>query len=247
MLKVAGCTWVQMGVQSMDDDFKTSALRRNEKSSHIQHSLKVMINAGLKIKVDHMFGLPGENNHAQETARELYALHCPDRIQTFWTCFLPGTQMLKQGLESGIVTPEEAERLNEGIDFYFFRNADNIKNPEMVKIYQGYEFLFKAFPLLPKSIRIRFKEKHVRWIPALAKKLIGTGLDVLNAIKQRNPDFKAYAKFYLFHLSKFIIRKLGIRKKMKATTPEKQDYWNDDNPGTPDLPMHTKPISKTMQ
>ena len=104
MLKDAGCGWVQMGILTMDDDLKAGSLRRNEKADHIKKSLVAMINAGMKVKVDHMFGLPNEPIEAQETARKLYAEHCPVRIQTFWTCFLPGTELLDQGIAEGIVT-----------------------------------------------------------------------------------------------------------------------------------------------
>jgi len=221
MLKDAGCGWVQMGIQTMDDDLKTGSLRRNEKAAHIKTALTTMIEAGLKVKVDHMFGLPNEPIEAQETARLLYAEHCPVRIQSYWTCFLPGTELLQQGLDEGIVTQEKADRLNEGEDFYFFRNADNIKDPMQVKIYQGYEFLFKIYPLLPRSIRIRLKEKHVRWMPAFLKGMVGTFADLFNAVLHLNPNFYVYGKFYVFHLYKYVRKKIGIPTDRKASHPVK--------------------------
>lgn len=222
----AGCNWIQMGIQSMDDDFKIKSLRRNEKGNHITQSLKVMIKHGLNVKVDHMFGLPGENINAQETARELYAEHCPKRIQTFWTCFLPGTEMLQQGIDEGIVSEEEAERLNEGEDFYFFRNPDNIKNPETVAKYRAYEMLFKLYPLLPKFIRMRFKIHHVMWVPDPIKQSINFGADLFQGFITMNPDFIVYAKYYIFHLTKFALNKVGIGKNWQAITPKNKALYN---------------------
>ncbi len=70
-----------------------------------------------------MLGLPGEPIGSQETALRLYQEFTPQRIQTFWTCFLPGTDLLKQGIESGMVTEEQAERPERRASiFTFFRN-----------------------------------------------------------------------------------------------------------------------------
>lgn len=206
----AGCNWIQMGIQSMDEDFKVKNLRRNERGDHIRKSLKIMIQYGLNVKVDHMFGLPGESIEAQEIARELYAEHCPRRINTFWTCFLPGTEIMQQGIHEGLVTEEEAERLNEGIDFYFFRNPENIKNPQTIALYKSYELLFKFYPLLPKYIRIRLKTHHVMWIPDSIKNILYFCADLLQGMISRNPDFIVYGKYYMFHLKRFVKKKLGM-------------------------------------
>lgn len=223
MLKDAGCGWVQMGIQTLDDGFKGKSLRRYEKSGHVERALRAMIDVGLKVKVDQMFGLPGEPIEAQETARVLYAEFCPVRIQTFWTCFLPGTELMIQGIKDGLVTAEDAERLNEGEDFYFFRNPENIKNPELIRSYEGYQMLFKIYPLFPRFMRRRMKEKHVRWIPSSIKGAIGVLGDLLNAVVNLNPNFYVYAKYYLFHLYSILRRKLGLKKlsitKVKDSTP----------------------------
>lgn len=225
-LVAAGCNWVQMGIQSMDEDFKIKSLRRNERGDHIRNSLKVMIKHGLNVKVDHMFGLPGESIESQEIARELYAKHCPKRIQTYWTCFLPGTEILEQGIKEGLLSEEDAERLNEGEDFYFFRNPDNIKNPKTVAKYKAYELLFKLYPLLPKFIRLRLKTYHVIWIPDSVKGIIYFCSDLLQGIITWNPDFIVYGKYYIFHLTKFFLRKTGIKNNWSASSVRKKEMYN---------------------
>jgi anaerobic magnesium-protoporphyrin IX monomethyl ester cyclase len=209
-LKEAGCQWVQIGVQTMDEEFKNQNLKRYEKSSHIDKAMSAMIKAGLKVKVDHMLGLPGEPIEAQELARQLYAEHCPARIQVFWTCFLPGTELLKEGIEKGIVSKEQEERLNEGIDFFFFNNPDNIKDPLQIRIYQGYEMLFKIYPLLPKNIRKKMTEKSVRWIPDALKKWVGISADIINALRNKNPDMISYLRYYAFHCSNHLLRRMRL-------------------------------------
>jgi hypothetical protein len=198
-----------MGVQSMDEDFKNK-LKRYERTDHIKLALQFLNKHGIRVKVDHMFGLPGEPIEAQEKALSLYIEYVPARIQTFWTCFLPGTELMKEGLAEGIITKLEADRLNDGIDFYFYRDTNNIKNPALVKAYNAYDFLFKIMPILPKFIRVRLKASHVQSIPSPFKKTIGYIADVITGFIYKNPDFEAYARHYLFKMYTILLQKLGI-------------------------------------
>lgn len=217
-LSEAGCKWIQMGVQSMDDEFKRKHLQRYERSDNIEEACRLMNKYGINAKLDHMFGLPDEPISAQEKALNLYKNHPPSRIQTFWTCYLPGTDMLREGLESGKVTEAEAERLYEGLDFFFYRNDDNIKNPEMVKVYKNYEFIFKVLPLLPNRWRMKISQEKVNWIPTSIMNIIIFVVDVFLGFYYGNPDFSAYAKHYFFHIQNTMIYKL-FGKSLKATKP----------------------------
>ncbi len=217
-MRKAGCEWIQIGIQTMDETFKHENLRRYEDSNHIVQALEAMHRYGIKPKADHMLGLPGEPIGSQATALKLYAEQTPKRIQTFWTCFLPGTDMMKQAVQQGILNEEQAERLNEGIDFYFFRNKENIKNPELVKIYQSYEFLYKVMPAVPAFLKQRLKPEHVSWMPNMATRVLASVFDVYTGFRHGNPEFAAYAKHYLFHLYSFFRRKMGFSRP-KATVP----------------------------
>ncbi len=218
-LHEAGCDWIQMGIQTMDEKFKHENLRRYEESDHIVEALQSMHRYGIHPKVDHMLGLPGEPIGSQATALKLYQEQTPNRIQVFWTSFLPGTEILQQGIDAGIVSLEQADKLNEGIDFYFFRNEDNINNPGLVKIYQNYELLYKMIPALPESIRYKLSPERVNWIPKFIGRLIASILDVYVGFKYSNPEFSAYMKHYLHHLKSFVMQKIGM-KPPKATVPK---------------------------
>jgi len=207
----------------MDEEFRNQSIRRYEKSDHIVKALEAMHKHGLKTKVDHMFGLPGEPIAAQETARKVYAEQKPIRIQTFWTCYLPGTDLMKEGIASGEVSPEAAERIYEGIDFFFFRNEENVKNPEMVKQYRSYEILFKIFPLLPSKLRKQIKPNHVNWIPYSIAHSIAQLVDLISGLWYSNLDLNWYWKHYRFHLYRYFRIKLGF-KPPKAITPNITGY-----------------------
>jgi radical SAM superfamily enzyme YgiQ (UPF0313 family) len=214
----AGCEWIQMGIQTMDDKFKHENLRRYEDSNHIEEALEAMHKFGIFPKTDHMLGLPGEPLGSQETALKLYKKHTPNRIQVFWTSFLPGTELMQQGINTGIISLEQANRLEEGTDFYFFRNEDNINNPELVRIYQNYELVYKMLPALPNWLKKRITQQSVNFIPKGIKRLVIALFDIYAGFRHSNPEFIAYRNYYLSNIMSFILRKVGVRAP-KATRP----------------------------
>jgi hypothetical protein len=166
----------------------------------------------MKVKVDHMFGLPDEPISAQENARQLYAHHSAKRIQTFWTCYLPGTEMMNDALAKGRLTEEQATKINEGEDFYFFRNTENIKDAGLMNLYKAYEVIFRIMPVLPDWMKTRLQPQHILKIPGFLIRPLSMLSDVITGFMLRNPEFRAYALHNLFHLKKFFLRKIGVNK-----------------------------------
>ncbi len=210
-LKESGCEWIQMGVQSMDEGFKKDNLMRYERSDDVEAALNMMRKYGMHGKVDHMFGLPDEPIVAQENARILYAKTHPRRIQTFWTCYLPGTQMMREAEEKGTITAEQVRKINEGEDFYFFRNTDNVKDKDLMDKYKAYEVIFRLMPALPESWKINFTLDKVMFIPGFLIRPLSMMADLITGFKQRNPEFSAYAMHNLYHLRRFFMAKIGLK------------------------------------
>lgn len=229
LLAFAGCEWVQMGIQSMDDDFKKESLLRYESSDDISNALEVMHKYKINVKVDHMFGLPNEPISAQETALNLYKKNHLKRINTFWTCFLPGTQLMNEAIRDGLLTEKQIQDINEGKDFYFYRNFENVKDKNLQNFFHSYEFIFKLIPILPLFIKKRILPKHVLWIPSVIKDSIMLVADILTGLSFKNPVFTAYRNHNLFQLYKFFGAKLGF-KKIVAQKPNIDDSINQYYP-----------------
>lgn len=223
LLKEAGCEWVQMGIQTMDEEFKYQHLKRYEDSEKIYKALEASNKFKLKMKVDHMFGLPGEPMDAQEKARELYLTHRPDRIQTFWTCYLPGTDLMKQAIKDNLLSDDQVYRINEGIDFYFYRKMENIKDANQVDFYARYELLFRIYPLFPSWFNKKIKPSMLKFFPPKLMQLIGMLLDIINGFVKGNQDFTFYANHYIFQLWKFFLKKTKINVNLKGTKPRSDD------------------------
>ena len=220
-LSNSGCEWVQMGVQSMDENFKKGNLLRYERSEDVSAAIDAMNKYKMNVKVDHMFGLPDEPISAQENARILYANHGTKRIQTFWTCFLPGTEMMNEAIAKKRITEEQERKINEGEDFFFFRNTENIKDDKLMRLYQSYEVIFRIMPVLPESIKKKIRPEHIQRIPGFFVRPLAMFCDLITGFMMQNPEFKTYAFHNFFHLKKFFLRKIGITKVVatKVVTP----------------------------
>lgn len=214
-MSAAGCTWIQMGIQTMDETFKHEQLRRYEDSNHILNALMLMKKYKIKVKVDQMLGLPGEPIESQEVALKLYKEFTPDRIQTFWTCFLPGTDMFKQAIKDNLISEQQADRLRNGVDFYFFRNQSNISDKVLVRKLENYEFIYRILPALPLFLKKSISIDKVDKIPNFLKRPISFLLDIYIGLTNNNPEFKAYALHYINGMRLFIKRKLFPKRKTK--------------------------------
>ncbi len=209
-LAEAGCTSIQMGIQSADDEYKYQTVKRYEKTEMVERALAAMRKYKLRVKCDHMFDLPGEPEGAQETAHRLYAKHPPYRIQTYWTNLLPGTELVDQVLAKGMVTREQIDRLEDGYDFDFFREGNLGHDPARMRRYKGYETLFKLIPVLPERLRSRLSARSFSRLPAAVCSLLGFLVDGTYGLFSRNPHHVSYARHYLFHLRRLVSERLGL-------------------------------------
>jgi radical SAM superfamily enzyme YgiQ (UPF0313 family) len=220
-LREAGCNYVQMGIQTMDDEYKYTTVKRYEKSSDVQDSMDNMLEVGLRPKVDHMFGLPGEPVSAQDSALKLYQEHTPTRVATYWTNFLPGTEMVTQAQSMGLIDQDDIDRLNEGLDFDFFRKTVALTDPKQIRLYKGYEVCFKLMPVVPKRFRKKMRPELFQYVPKFLISLMSFTVDTGFGLITGNPGHTSYAQHYWFHIKRHFRRKFGL--KLKSAAPPIND------------------------
>jgi len=210
-LSEAGCFSSQIGIQSMDDEYKRRVVKRYERTCDIEKTIKIMRKYKVHAKFDHMFGLPGEEIEAQETARKFYAEASPYSIQTYWINYFPGTEIVGQGLTQGIITPEDVEKINEGLGCDIYSNGNVHIDSKKMKIYQAYQIIFKLIPNLPYFIRKRLKPALFERLPVAVCSLMSFTIDVFIGLIKLSPDHILYARYYLFQIWRFVAKKMGLR------------------------------------
>lgn len=190
----AGCQHVQMGVQSVDEEYKRQQLLRMEKDSHLRNALDALRSADLDLKLDHMLGLPGEPIGAQELAREIYSEFLPRRIQTFWLVHLPGVGLTKAAVERGDLSVEDYDRLNRG-EVRHYHVPDDAGSSQS-DLYRRYELLFRLLTVVPAPVARRLRVRHIPSLPPMIGHGLGMSVEVVNAAINRDDETKNYLRFY---------------------------------------------------
>jgi len=210
-LSEAGCFASQIGVQSLDDEYKRKTVRRYERTADIEKTINIYKKYKIHAKFDHMFGLPGEDIEAQEKARKFYAQTPPYNIQTYWTNYFPGTEMMRQAQGLGLLNEEGAERLNEGFDYDVYTSNNMNIDAQKIRLYKAYEIIFKWIPILPAYMRKRLSPRFFQKLPLALSAAISFMSDICIGILRLSPDHFLYAGYYLYHIRKFICKRVGIK------------------------------------
>ena len=220
-LKDAGCQHVQMGVQSVDEDYKRTQLLRMEKDSHLKASLASLQKAGLDLKLDHILGLPGEPIEAQEMARLVYAQFPPRRIQTFWLVHLPGVELTTGAAERGELDADEYERLKRGeVRHYHSEGDEDSANGDL---YRRYELLFRLLTVLPTPLQRRLRPEHVPTLPPKVNHFVGLALEALNALRYRDAETANYLRFYAMQFPRQVRGAMGDAAKRRVRGERRTD------------------------
>ena len=229
-LRDAGCVWVQIGVQSADEEYKKTNLRRPEKTARISSVLDMLHAAKIGVKTDHIFGLPGETLQSQELARQFYAEH-PGlrRVGTYWLTYLPGTEIMDAGVDSGVLDADRANRINQGHTDFWHRE-DNVSNERDRRHYLEYEALFRVMVYLPEHLRAKLTREHVRWLPTSVLKPLGLLVTAGVSALEKDPDLSAFLARYRYGLENHFRWRLGMKPRkrfeMGGTSPIRDSNWD---------------------
>lgn len=95
LLKEAGCQMIGFGMQSCNEEFRKTILKRSGSNDKIRHTATLCHDLGLHFSLDHIFGIPGDTEANQNEALKFYADTRPDVINTFTMTYLPKIELNK--------------------------------------------------------------------------------------------------------------------------------------------------------
>ena len=145
-LKDAGCYIMDMGVQTGNEDLRRS-LNRRETNAQITWVCSEARKMELKVCLQYIFGLPGETPSTMAETVKMNRLWKPHYVYTTLLAPLPGTKILDQCIDAGLLDEDGLQKIYEG--YYSFHKGFLLKHPyrEMV-INMKYLFpLFSEFPV----------------------------------------------------------------------------------------------------
>lgn len=201
-LKDSGCYKVQFGVQSMDEKIRAEILNRHESNEMVLKGFESCDKAGLNYSIDHIFGLPGDNDIEGNLKDAIsHYVKCKNCIQVrcFWLTLFPKSEMVDIALKHGMVTEEDIKRIDnaESDDLYMFKGS--LKEKEMIKLFQRYQILMESIPILSeKTVNFILRNNihyKFRYLPKLFTKWC---VDMTSSLIKGDLKGVQYLKYYLW-------------------------------------------------
>jgi hypothetical protein len=224
-LKDAGCYKVQLGVQTMNEEVRALITKRTENNKKVANAFACLDKVGLGYSIDHIFGLPGEEDHMRAGLDEALRYYKNTKhliqINTFWLSIWPKTEMFSIAKERGLIDDAYAERIENAVDDNIYFDLGSVQDKEVVKLCENYQIMFKLLPFMPKLL-VNFLIKtelylHIGWMPRMFTRRL---LDVATTLV--NHDYKGYQyiRYYLWQMTKVVKSKL--RNKLPNFSPTRR-------------------------
>jgi radical SAM superfamily enzyme YgiQ (UPF0313 family) len=152
-LPEAGCTYVQLGVQSLSREICAEVLNRRWNRDPVVEAVKLLKREGIMVHVDHMLGLPGDTVRMEEESVLFYNRIRPDLISVFWLVYYPKTAITDAAVEKGRIDENMLDRLEEGLPLSG-ETYGTIHTPSAClddpASYYAISFLMNYLPFMPR-------------------------------------------------------------------------------------------------
>lgn len=191
LLKQGNCWLITMGVQSGSERIRKQIFERIGSNDQIVKAAETIKKHNIKLSVDNIFAAPTETEEDLAQSLELFKKIKSDRILTFYLTYYPGTKIIQQAKEEGILNEKDIENLQEGI-IGFTHSGGSVKK-ERLKLYNKYEILFQLKSLVKNDKLYTVFSKIFVILPS--KKLIAQSLIFFNAMKNRDVKFWYLIKY----------------------------------------------------
>jgi radical SAM superfamily enzyme YgiQ (UPF0313 family) len=191
LLKRINTQVVAMGVQIADEKFRRSTLKRKESNDRIAKSIKLLKDQGIKVAIDHIFGLPGETMEMVANSVKYYSYWKPTYVTLNWLAYYPNTDIIKFAIEEGNLREENISEIEQGKHWV---NYDKLPKKRK-RMYLRYKLLMISTGLLPGWL-IRFLLKNIYLV--LPSNLLAEGIHLSSRLLfQRKPWAFDYLKLII--------------------------------------------------
>lgn len=152
LLKNAKCTWLKMGIQSANEQYRKKYLNRYETNKDIINGSRLCKKYKLPFSFDHIFNLPGERKEHLIEAIKLYNKIKPTIINFGSLIYLPNTNIIYHALKLKILNNKDVDLINHGKEYA--ANISNLKrfssksskNKINISVFALFFILINIFP-----------------------------------------------------------------------------------------------------
>ena len=107
LVRKAGIRWLCLGIESADRNVRLEVSKGKFKDVDITEVVKRIEDAGINVMANYMFGLPGDTHETMRRTLDLSKELCSMAWNAYAAMPLPGSQLYKDAVESGIDLPED--------------------------------------------------------------------------------------------------------------------------------------------
>ena len=221
-MKEAGCFAIQIGIECWDEEIRNKVINRRESNDDIKSATEILERVGQYYAFDYILGLPrllknkpdgtkekmDEEEIMESYKKELFAfaefiapLRYCYRIAPFMVQYMPGTNLIKHGLDAGELSLNEVKRLNEGKHDNFMSSGSIIIKPRRLRLLNGYRVMLRFMSFLPpwaKVLMLKLRVYKIFWIMPFS--ILIRIMDLMVVV--RDKDARTYMKNYLWWLGK---------------------------------------------
>jgi len=236
-LKESGLTYVEIGVQAIDEAFRIKKVKRPDSDKHIFKTAKMLRKHEIYFQANHIFGLDLKDFHDEKFLKETmnyYMKLDPNRTHCFELEFLPGCEETDRALNDNRISQEQYDKIHQGdssASYNFGGSLDEIEGMKNKnKVFTPYIVLLEMMPFLPysliqKALDSKLVFKLVRMIPhnyIILARLMNTIKDSRDI--EGSPHYRKYWDGAL--------RVISIKKHLRLLRSGKSNS-NDDHNGFP--------------
>lgn len=109
LLRNANCQCVWLGVQSGSEDTRRDILNRPETNQEIKDGCDIIKSNGLKLMIDHIFGLPFDNEDKLVESYNFYRTLKPDVVNCYELLYFPKAEINKYGHSKALYQKQGGE------------------------------------------------------------------------------------------------------------------------------------------
>jgi anaerobic magnesium-protoporphyrin IX monomethyl ester cyclase len=96
-LRQSACQCVWLGLQSGDERIRKEILNRPETNNEVIQACEIIKKSGLKLMIDHIFGIPTDTKESLENSYNLYKILKPDVLNAYELLYFPKAEINKYG------------------------------------------------------------------------------------------------------------------------------------------------------
>jgi MoaA/NifB/PqqE/SkfB family radical SAM enzyme len=213
LLKSAGCTAVNMGVQTVSETLRRECLGRAESTEASVRALRLLDRAGIFAYTNFIFGLPGQDGAELERVAAFAAANPAGFHDVNWLRYYPGTALLAKARRDGLLPEGEAAAVEAGEFSVPYGHGGHSWTPERAKL-RNLVFLASLFP---SAARAALRSGLWRRLPAFSLRLPAVAARALRARLGGNPN--PYPNFSLAGSARYFFHYLFTFYPARAAAP----------------------------